>query len=55
MTITLAVSVLVCILGLLLYLFAAPPKAQRVGELMFSCGLLAALLLFRGALHLSSG
>ena len=55
MSVTLAVSFFVMILGLLLYWFAGPPKLQRIGEIMFFCGLLASLLMFKGVFHLSSG
>ncbi len=45
MSLSLALSVAVMIVGLALYLLAAPPKPQEIGRLMFACGLLAALLL----------
>lgn len=36
-------SLLVFIIGLLMYALAANPKVQRIGEIMCFCGLLAAL------------
>lgn len=38
------IPLIVCIVGLLLYVFAPQAKAQRVGEIMFFSGLLATLL-----------
>lgn len=35
---------LVCILGLVMYLAAAPPKLQEIGRIMFWVGLLVLLL-----------
>ncbi len=37
-------SLLVALVGVLMYAFAANPKLVRVGEIMFFCGLLAFLL-----------
>ena len=37
-------SLLVAVIGLLMYALAANPKLQEVGRLMFGCGLLAFLL-----------
>ena len=39
-----ALSLLVAIVGLLMYALAANPKLVRVGEIMFFCGLLAFLM-----------
>jgi hypothetical protein len=39
-----ALSLLVAIIGLLMYALAANPKLVRVGEIMFFCGLLAFLI-----------
>lgn len=36
---------IVCLAGALLYAFASSPKASRMGEILFFCGLLATLLL----------
>ena len=36
-------SLLVAIVGLLIYALSATPKPQEVGRLMFGCGLLAFL------------
>ncbi len=38
------VTLLVAVVGLLLYALASNPKVARIGELMFFCGLLATLL-----------
>jgi hypothetical protein len=38
------VSLLVALVGLLMYVLAANPKVVRVGEIMLFCGLLACLL-----------
>ncbi len=47
MSMTILISIVVCLLGLAMYLACAPPpvasKAARVGELMFFAGLLVAL------------
>jgi Na+/phosphate symporter len=37
------IPIVVCVLGLVLYLLASNPKAQEVGRLMFFCGLLVVL------------
>lgn len=37
-------SLLVSVLGALLYALSASPKAQELGRLAFACGLLALLL-----------
>lgn len=42
--ITLAISVVVMLLGLLLYCMAANPKYAECGRIMFFCGLLVSLL-----------
>ena len=46
------VSVLVLLAGLLMYGFAKNPKLERVGEVMFAAGLLAALLTAPAHVHL---
>jgi Na+/phosphate symporter len=38
------VSLLVALIGLLMYAFAANPKLQEIGRVSFFCGLLAFLL-----------
>lgn len=43
------VAPLVAIAGLLIYAFAANPKAIEVGRLMFFAGLFVTLLMFEGA------
>lgn len=42
-----ALSLLVCVIGLLMYALSANPKLVRVGEIMFAAGLLAFLLTVR--------
>jgi hypothetical protein len=42
-----ALSLLVCVIGLLMYALSANPKLVRVGEIMFDAGLLAFLLTVR--------
>ncbi len=37
--ILIGIALAVCIVGLLLYLLAAPPKLQEVGRIMFFVGL----------------
>jgi hypothetical protein len=46
MTMTALVSLVVCVVGLVVYLAAPPtaPKATEVGRLAFACGLLCVLL-----------
>lgn len=44
MDLHLALSVVVLIVGLVLYRFAPGDKAQQVGRIMFAAGLLATLL-----------
>ena len=39
-----ALTLLVALVGVLMYAFAANPKLQEVGRIMFFCGLLAFLL-----------
>lgn len=41
-------SLLVAIVGLLMYALAKNPKVEEIGKIMFWTGLLAFLLLFRG-------
>lgn len=43
--ITLLFPAIVAIAGLILYFAATNPKVQRVGEIMFFCGLIATMLL----------
>lgn len=43
------ISVLVALIGLLMYALSANPKLQEIGRIMFAFGLLAALLQFGGA------
>lgn len=50
-----ALSVVVMVAGLILYLVAAPPKPQEIGRLMFFAGLLVALLRFAGHASLRIG
>lgn len=40
--------VLIAVIGLLVYILAANPKAAEAGRLMFACGLLATCLLMAG-------
>jgi len=42
------VSLLVCLLGLVVYALASNPKASELGRLMFACGLLVTLFLVGG-------
>jgi Na+/phosphate symporter len=44
-------SLLVALIGLVVYMVATNGKAQEIGRLMFACGLLAFLLAFPGILH----
>ncbi len=39
-----ALSLLICLVGLFVYFAAKEPKPQEIGRLMFACGLLAFLL-----------
>jgi hypothetical protein len=39
-----ALSLLVCIIGLLMYALSANPKLVRVGEIMFAAGILAFII-----------
>ena len=48
MTVIALVSVLVCVLGLLLWVLPLPPKVQEAGKIMFAAGLLASLLAVAG-------
>jgi Na+/phosphate symporter len=43
------VSLLIALIGLLMYALSANPKLQEIGRIMFAFGLLAALLQFGGA------
>jgi Na+/phosphate symporter len=54
MTIALALSVLVFILGGLMYWFAARPKLQEIGRLMFAVGLFVSLLQLHGGILLQA-
>ncbi len=49
MNLSLAISVAVMIVGLVLYLVATPPRPNEIGRLMFVTGLLVTLL--RTAAH----
>jgi Na+/phosphate symporter len=49
-----ALSLLVAIIGLLMYALAGNPKLVRVGEIMFGAGLLAFLLNVREVLQVLS-
>ena len=44
-------SLLIAIIGLVVYVVSTNGKAQEIGRLMFACGLLAFLLAFPGVLH----
>jgi hypothetical protein len=48
-------SLLVSLLGLLIYALASSPKAAEVGRLMFACGLLVFLLTVVGATSVTLG
>lgn len=48
MVIYVAVPVALCLVGLLTYVLAGNAKLQRIGEIMFFCGLLAIAFLFAG-------
>lgn len=39
-----ATPFVICIVGLLMYALASNPKVVRIGEIMFFCGLLVALM-----------
>jgi Na+/phosphate symporter len=45
--ISIVLSALVCVIGALVYAFAANPKLSEIGRLAFFAGLLAFLLLFK--------
>lgn len=45
-------SLLVAVIGLLVYAFAVNPKAQEIGRVSFFCGLL--VFLFQGVPHIVS-
>ena len=42
----LAIPMLICILGLLVYALASNPKVAELGRLAFGCGLLVSLLVW---------
>lgn len=44
MNLSILLSLLVCLLGLVVYLITAHPKASEVGKISFAMGLLAFLL-----------
>ena len=50
MTIQLALAPLVAMIGLLVYALSSNAKPIEIGRLMFSCGLLASLLIW-GSSH----
>jgi hypothetical protein len=39
-----ALPIVICLIGLLMWVLSANPKLQEVGRIMFFCGLLATLL-----------
>jgi len=43
------IDLLVCLIGLLIYIISNHPKLPAVGLHMFWCGLLAFLLTYKGA------
>lgn len=45
-------SLLVCIIGLLVYILAANPKVQELGRIAYGAGLLAFLLQVREVINL---
>lgn len=45
------VSLLVALIGLLMYALSANPKLQEIGRIMFAFGLLAGLLQLPGAVN----
>lgn len=45
----LILPLLVCIIGLLMYVLASNPKVQELGRIMFFCGLLVCLWQTGGA------
>lgn len=53
MTISLALSLLIMILGLLLYWYAVNEKKKEIGRIAFAAGLLASLFLLHGGVHLT--
>ncbi len=55
MNLSLAISLVIAIAGVVLYLVSAAPKPQEIGRLMFACGLLAALIRFAGDASLRIG
>jgi len=46
-----ALSLLVALVGVLMFALSANPKLVRIGEIMFACGLLAFLLNVREVLQ----
>jgi Na+/phosphate symporter len=44
-------TLIVALLGLLLFMFAAHPKAQRVGEILLFCGVLAFCIHLGNSVH----
>ena len=44
-----AVTLLVALVGVLMYALSTNPKLNEIGRIMFFCGLLAFLLTFNGA------
>jgi Na+/phosphate symporter len=55
MNLSFALSVAVCIAGVILYFVSAASKPQEVGRIMFAMGLLATLLKFAGEASLRVG
>ena len=45
----LTLSLVVAVVGLILYMLSLPPKVNRIGEIMFAVGLLAFLMTAIGA------
>jgi Na+/phosphate symporter len=39
-----AISLIVCLIGLAMFIMSVKPKTQRIGEIMFFCGLFVFLM-----------
>jgi len=48
---TIYLSLIIALIGMVVYVISTNAKAQELGRLAFACGLLAFLLAFPGVLH----
>ncbi len=55
MELTAIIPLIVCIIGLIVYIVSSNPKISEVGRIAFFCGLLATCLAFAGSsVHVGS-